>query len=322
MPMKTLLSGDVLFARASNHLRLRHLRLLAAMEVKGTLGGAAEDTGISQPAATQMLRELENLLEARLVERHARGVVFTDAGQVLAKFAQQTLASMRNAADSLADVAAGRNTILKVGAISAAIVALIEPALPTLVTRHPQDRFNLMEVAAPDGLVAGLHAGSYDVVLVREPVKNEPNLVFEPLFEDQLVIVAAPGHPAATARKPGLAMLSQYEWLLAASQVLTRTAFDAWCRKTGFEPKPNNISGNSATILPATLAASGAIAPAPASSVHALLRQGLLQQVRFDLQCPLPPLGGLYRRGDENTRAAKFLAVLRKQVQQTKNLTQ
>lgn len=315
--MKSLPSGEVLFARASSHLRLRHLRLLAAMEVKGTLGGAAEDTGISQPAATQMLRELENLLEARLVERHARGVVFTDAGQLLANFARQTLASMRNAADAMADVAAGRNTILQVGAISAAIVTLVEPALCRLATQLPRERYNLLEVAAPDLLIAGLHAGSFDIVLVREPVRPEPNLVFEPLFEDKLVIVAAPGHPAATARKPTLAMLSQYEWLLAAPQVLTRTAFDAWCRKTGFEPKPNNISGNSATILSATLAASNAIAPTPASSVQSLLRQGLLRQVRFDLQCPLPSLGGLYRRGEENTQAAKFLALLREQGQQT-----
>jgi hypothetical protein len=56
-------SAEVVYARSLANLRLRHLRLIVAMTVKGTLGGAAIDTGISQPAATQMLRELENLLE-------------------------------------------------------------------------------------------------------------------------------------------------------------------------------------------------------------------------------------------------------------------
>lgn len=304
-------SGDVLYARASAHLRLRHLRLLAAMEMKGTLGGAAIETGISQPAATQMLRELESLLETRLVERHARGVAFTEAGKVLAAFARQTLDSMHNASVSLADVLAGRNTILKVGAIPAAIVGIVEPLLARLIARYPDDRYNVVEMASPDALVAGLHAGSYDLILVREPVKPESNLHFEPLFSDELVVVAPPAHPIAKAGKVSMSMLAEYEWMLASPQLLTRTAFDAWCSRTGFTPKLSNISGNSITLLPVALAAGNAIAPAPASTVHTLIRQGVLRRVRVDLQLPLPALGGLYRKDDTNRQIGRFLDVLR-----------
>jgi molybdate transport repressor ModE-like protein len=303
-------SGEVLYARASAHLRLRHLRLLAAMEMKGTLGGAAAETGISQPAATQMLRELENLLETRLVERHARGVVFTEAGKVLAAFSRQTLDSMRSAAASLADVVAGRNTILKVGAIPAAIVGMLEPMMHKLIARYPDDRYNLAEIADPDALVAGLHAGSHDVVLVREPAKPESNLHFMPLFADELVIVAPPAHPAAIASKVSLSMLAQYDWMLASPQLLTRTVFDAWCSKTGFTPKRSTISGNSSTLLPAALTAGNAIAPAPVSMVNTLIRQGSLRRVRVDLQLPLPALGGLYRKDDTNRQIGRFLDAL------------
>ncbi|HYD60932.1 MAG TPA: LysR family transcriptional regulator [Noviherbaspirillum sp.] len=304
-------SGDVLYARASAHLRLRHLRLLAAMELKGTLGAAATETGISQPAATQMLRELENLLETRLVERHARGVAFTDAGKVLAAFARQTLDAMRGAAASLADVAAGRNTTLKIGAIQAAIIGILEPALARLIARYPNNRYDLAEIVGPGALIAGLHAGSFDVVLVREPDKPEPNLHFTPLFADELVIVAPPAHPAATVRRVSLSTLADYAWMLASPQLLTRTVFDAWCSKTGFTPKRSTISGNSTTLLPAALAAGNAIAPAPASIVHTLIKQGVLRQVRIDLQLPLPALGGLYRRDDTNRQIGRFLDALR-----------
>ncbi len=304
-------SGDVLYSRASAHLRLRHLRLLAAMEMKGTLGGAATETGISQPAATQMLRELENLLETRLVERHARGVVFTDAGKVLAAFARQTLGAMRGAAASLADVVAGRNTILRIGAIQAAIVGILVPALPRLIARYPDNRYDLAEIIGPEALIAGLRAGSYDVVLVREPDKPDPNLHFAPLFADELVIVAPPAHPAANARKVSLSMLADYEWMLASPQLLTRSVFDAWCSKTGFTPKRSTISGNSTTLLPAALAAGNAIAPAPASVVHTLIKQGALRQLRTDLQLPLPALGGLYRKDEANRQIERFLEALR-----------
>lgn len=303
-------SGEVLFARAQAHLRLRHLRLLAAIATKGTLGGAAVEIGISQPAATQMLRELENLLETMLVQRHARGVVFTEAGQVLAGFARQTLDAMRITADNLADVAAGRNATLQVGAIAAAVIALVTPAFDQLLARCPDDCFNVVEIPAPETLLAGLLAGSHHLILVREPAKPDPMLVFEPLFADELVIVASPEHPAAMADKVSLSMLAGCEWVLATRQVLTRTAFDEWCGRAGFTPKSGNISGNSITMLPNALAATGAIAAAPASTVHALLRQGVLRRVRVDMRLPLPALGGLYRREDANPLIGRFLGAL------------
>lgn len=303
-------SGEVLYARAQAHLRLRHLRLLAAIATKGTLGSAAAEIGISQPAATQMLRELENLLETMLVKRHARGVVFTEAGQVLAGFARQTLDAMRSTSDQLADVAAGRNATLQVGAIAAAVIALVTPAMDQLLARCPEDRFNVVEIAAPEMLLAGLLAGSHHVILMREPARPDPQLAFKALFADELVIVASSEHPMAMADKVTLSKLAQFEWVLATPQVLTRTAFDEWCGKVGFTPKPSNISGNSITMLPNALAATHALAAAPASMVHALLKQGVLRRVRIDMRLPLPPLGGLYRKGDPNPQIDRFLAAL------------
>lgn len=310
--MRTVPPGEVLYARSLAYLRLRHLRLIVAMEAKGTLGRAAAETGITQPAATQMLRELESLLEIKLAERHARGIVFTQAGQVLARLARQTLDATRVASDSLADVVAGRNATLQIGAVPAAITALVEPVLDQFIARYPEDRFNIAELAAPESLVAGLRAGSHDLVLVREPAKPDPSLVFEPLFADELVIVAAPTHPAARLDKVSLPMLNQYEWMLASPHVLTRTAFDSWAAKARFTPgKLSSVSGNSATLLPRALALTSAVAPTPASIVQTLLREGVLRRLRVDLRAPLPPLGALYRQGDGNPQIQKCLGILR-----------
>lgn len=310
--MRTLHPGEILYARSLAYLRLRHLRLIVAMEMKGTLGGAAAETGITQPAATQMLRELEKLLEIKLVERHARGIVFTQAGQVLAKLARQTLEAMRAASDSLADVAAGRNATLQIGAVPAAITALVEPVLDELIARYSEDRFNIVELAAPESLVAGLRAGSHDLTLVREPTKPDPGLVFEPLSADELVIVAAPTHPAALLDKVTLTMLKQCEWMLPSHQVMARTAFDNWAAKARFTPgKLSSVSGNSVTLLPMALAITNAVAPTPASIVQSLIKKGVLCRLRMDLRSPLPPLGALHRGGDENPQIQKCLDVLR-----------
>jgi molybdenum-dependent DNA-binding transcriptional regulator ModE len=74
---RALVLGERMMAR----LRLRHLRLLASLERSTTLREAAQEVGITQPAASQVLRELEEMLEVQLFERHARGLRATDASR-------------------------------------------------------------------------------------------------------------------------------------------------------------------------------------------------------------------------------------------------
>lgn len=67
--------------RVLNRVRLRQLALLLALQEQGTRSAAAREMGMSQPAATKMLRELESALGYRLFERVARGLESTAAGQ-------------------------------------------------------------------------------------------------------------------------------------------------------------------------------------------------------------------------------------------------
>jgi DNA-binding transcriptional LysR family regulator len=133
------------------------------------------------------------------------------------------------------------------------------------------------------------------------------------LFTDEVVIVAAPAHAAARLDQLTFPMLMEHEWLLPSPQVLARTAFDAWCTQAGFRPsRLSNISGNSITLLPKALTATNAIAPVPASMVWSLIKEGALCQLGVNLQLPLPPLGGLYRKDDANPQIGKCLSILRR----------
>jgi len=71
-------SPAVLHERLLARLRLRHLKLVEALATHSHLRRAAEAVHISQPAATQMLRELESLFGMPLFERHARGMRITE----------------------------------------------------------------------------------------------------------------------------------------------------------------------------------------------------------------------------------------------------
>jgi molybdate transport repressor ModE-like protein len=69
--------------RVLRRLKLRQLRLLVAVGAHGNIQGAARDLGVSQPAATKMIQDLEADFAARLFQRTNRGVLPTEAGKVL-----------------------------------------------------------------------------------------------------------------------------------------------------------------------------------------------------------------------------------------------
>jgi len=72
-------------------MRLPQLRLLVALKDTGQVSSAAAQVAMSQPAASRLLTELERTVDARLYERHARGITLTAAGQTLAARAREVL---------------------------------------------------------------------------------------------------------------------------------------------------------------------------------------------------------------------------------------
>ena len=121
-----------------NRLKLRHVRLLLAVHEGGTLRQAATQLGVTQPAATKMLHELEDALGLKLFERAGRGLRWTAAGhRVLEHFSglQGGLAAL---ARELAQMAPEGVQLLQVGAIMAASTDVLAPALLALRQQYPQ----------------------------------------------------------------------------------------------------------------------------------------------------------------------------------------
>src|ERR1700758_2343791 len=81
---------------ALSHLKYRHLMLILHLSEHGTLHKAAEYLGITQPAATAMLNDLESLMGMRLFERSSRGVVPTEQAIALLENARTALNEFSN----------------------------------------------------------------------------------------------------------------------------------------------------------------------------------------------------------------------------------
>src|SRR5947208_5407024 len=94
------------FIRA--RLKTRQLLLLVAMEEEGNIHGAAQVLNMTQPAASKLLKDLEDMLEVRLFERLPRGVRPTWYGETMIRHARMALASLSQAHMEIDPLKAGR----------------------------------------------------------------------------------------------------------------------------------------------------------------------------------------------------------------------
>lgn len=147
---------------------LRQLRHLVALAEHRHFSRAAQATFVTQSAFSASIKELETILGATLVDRTHRSVVFTALGNEVVERGKRLLAD----AEELAQLAqAAREPLggkLRLGAIPTVSPFLLPRILPALRRRHPRLKLYLTEDLT-ERLVAGLHAGRLDVLIVALP---------------------------------------------------------------------------------------------------------------------------------------------------------
>lgn len=195
-----------------NRLRMRQVALLLAIEENGTLGAAAREIGMTQPAATKMLNELEETLGQKLFDRVGRVLRLNAAGQrAMLSFRgmRGTLEQLQRELHELRLGSAGR---LFIGSIMAASPTFLTRALAKLKQQYPLLSVAI-EVGTSDKLMGQLDEGELDVVIGRVP-GEAGGYQFRPLSEEPISVVCAPEHPLTKVRAPVFSRLREYPWVL------------------------------------------------------------------------------------------------------------
>lgn len=308
---KPLPSAHVLLERMVARLRLRHLRLLAALERSATLGEAAREVGVTQPAASQMLRELESTLELRLFDRHSRGLRATEAGRLLAQQSRQILGSVRYGADALVALATLQRRPLQISAIAAAVIGVIGPRLPQLRKRLGGVRV-LVEEDTPENVLAKLMGGHAQLALARRSEQPlPPALAFEELLADDLAVVASPRHPAARRKSVQLGELAEMEWSMPLGPYSTTAAFSRACEVAGFTPRRGDVQCMAPDLLQSIVGDARTLAAVPRSLASALLERAEVAELRLREPIALPPIVALYHAREPADDVAAIIGVLR-----------
>lgn len=263
---------------------------------------AAEALNTTQPAVSLAVKELESHYGVALFERMNRRVYLTPAGEALLATAQDVLRGFQEAEETQGQ---GRPLALRVGANVSFGEAGLAQVLGRFRQEHPQVRLRAL-VANSDKIQSLLAENQLDVGIVDGLGVSE-RLRAQPLYQEDLVLAAAPGRFPAPATVEELAALPL---LLREPGSGLRSSVDRVFSQQGLAPQPLLESTSTAALAQAAKAGLGvAILPEALAQRESGLQVGTVPEVRFFRQFAC----ALHRQKAPSPALEAFLALLRDQ---------
>ncbi len=176
-------------------LEIRHLRSLMAIEEEGNLAQAADRLHLTASALSHQIKALENYFETPLFLRNSRPLRLTPAGRKLVDLARRILPAVAATESELRLIAGGKGGRLHIAIECHACFEWLLPVIDAFREKWPEVEVDIRLGVSFDPIPA-VQKGEVDLVISSDPV-DEPDLVFEPLFDYEALLVAHQSHPLA-----------------------------------------------------------------------------------------------------------------------------
>ncbi|MEP6733327.1 MAG: LysR family transcriptional regulator [bacterium] len=206
-------------------LNLQHLRVFASVAQHRGFSRAASVLRLSQPAVSKSVRELERAVGSPLFERGGRAPLLTEAGAILFARARELFAVERSAEEELRVLRGLEGGVLRIGASTTVITYLLPAYLARFRAAHPDVVLRVASANTRD-IARGLVERRIDVALVEGPV-NDARIEVVPWRDDELVVIAHPGHPLAARRRVTLTDLAAEPFIVRERGSGTRTVAES-----------------------------------------------------------------------------------------------
>jgi DNA-binding transcriptional LysR family regulator len=290
-------------------MELRQLRYFVAIVEAGNFSRAAERLHVSQPPLSIQIKNLEEELGVQLLERSNRGVSLTTAGAIFFDEIRAVLARLEHARIETQRADRGDVGVLSVGFVSIADYSILPSALKHFRARYPLVEVQLHELTT-DAQIRELRDARLDLGIGLAPVA-EPDLEFERVLREELVLAAPSGHPALGSDGAiNLRTLSKESFIVPPRDIAPGL-YDliiGHCRLCGFAPRITQQARQMQTVI--SLVSSGMGLALVPSSVRNLERAGV-QYRRLRGKAALIELGILALRDSRSPLREKFAAALR-----------
>ncbi len=177
------------------NVTLRQLRVFLSVAGGRNFSRAGDEIGLSQPAVSRSIVELESQLGLRLLDRTTREVVLTEAGQSLAARLDRLLEELDQTLQDVAGLASARGGKVRVASSPTLSANLMPACIAACARQAPAIQFMLLDRIQQD-VLASVRSGEVDFGVVIEPSSAE-DLYLETILSDPFVLVTPRAHPLA-----------------------------------------------------------------------------------------------------------------------------
>ncbi|SEG62562.1 transcriptional regulator, LysR family [Bryocella elongata] len=294
----------------NEEIELRHLRYFLAVADSLHFTRAAQQLKIAQPALSQQIRRLEELLGHALFLRTTRGVQLTPAGSLLALRARTTLARVEDDLAQVRRVGRGEEGTLSVGFSGSVMFTELPAAIRRFRKRYPKVELQLREMWT-SAQVEALRDGALDLGFLRDGEGNE-GLATRTLLRERFVAVLPERHALAAKRTLRVNDLDGEPFILF-SRAMGPLAYDrtiACCEQAGFVPEIVQYAPQFPTLFRLVAAGIG-VSLAPACMARLSVPGAVYREVRSTARSTVDLA---MRAGFESPLADNFVALLRTQI--------
>ena len=281
--------------RPHHQLKTRQMALLMAIDETRNLHQAAPATHMSQPAASKMLKDMEDLFGVALFERLPRGMRPTIYGVTLIRHVRMALDNLAQGQGAITALKAGLSGQVNLGVILTPSMTLVPQAISATKAEAPHLSIGV-EVATSDVLVEQLKRGRLDFLIARIPAEEEDlKLVYEDLCEETECAVVRLGHPMLQRSGLTLQDLGASVWILSPRGSILRNQFDMLFRRHGLAAPSNVIETTAMSVIKALLQQTDFLHLMPQEVARYYVASGELEILPVELPCNMDSYGLIMR---------------------------
>ncbi|KVQ93852.1 LysR substrate-binding domain-containing protein [Burkholderia ubonensis] len=276
-------------------LKTRQLLLVVALADEGGIHRAAAALNMTQPAASKLLRELEETIGAVLFERLPRGMRPTLYGDALIRHARAALGSLDQAREELAALKAGRLGHVAVGAITSPGLRVVPPAVAAVKGTHAGIHVSV-EIDTSNVLLERLAQDKLDVVLGRLSAEHDKlHLRYEPLTGEPVAAVVRPGHPLLARAPLALADVQRAAWVMPPAGSVLRHRFELMFQRASLAPPANVVETAALLFITRVLEQSDMIAVLADEVARYYAAHGIVAMLPLEMDCRMDDFGLITR---------------------------
>ncbi|MBD0380520.1 LysR family transcriptional regulator [Paenibacillus sedimenti] len=228
-------------------MELRQLQYAIQIAVERNFSRAAEKLHIAQPSLSQQLSKLEKEIGVLLFQRSTNSVELTHAGSLFVEKSQKILDMVEQLKKEMEDISQMKKGRLVVGSMPITGSTILPFVVPAFQAAYPDIEISLVEETSAN-LETLTSNGQTDISLLSLPLR-EDSLMYETLYEEEIVLAVPPGHPLATCKEPiRIEQLEKDAFIaLKKGQGFRKLTLDL-CQQAGITPNIVFESSNMETV--------------------------------------------------------------------------